>query len=400
MNHRRGLLKWILLPVFWCVLIAALLEVTLRVAVPVLPPRLAATARLVMTGQPYLEGWEPVWQYDNDHYYIVRPDLDNVLQYAGPNTYFHVSTISLWGGRVGFRTRPVDYRVDAVAVGDSYTFCFTEIADCWLTLLEQRTGLGIVNLGQPVTGTTSHLRILATFGGPLEPPLVLWQFVGNDFNDDYGLAVLRGEITEIPEDPATLPQPPELPPSPPVAAWLQHNSVLYSILEVLFTGRWGGLGEQERIYIDPYRVTYRDGTLEFGRYIERMVLDMSRERNQVGMALSRQAFAEAQDLVAGWGGRLAVILIPVREHVYAHLTTPILGEETARAFASSYEAMLQMCGELGLTCLDTLPALQEHARQGEHLYYTDDPHLNPHGNAVLAEIVQTWLEENRLLPES
>jgi hypothetical protein len=186
--------RWLWLALLWAAIVAASLEIGLRLAAALLPARLGATARWVMTGQPYAEDWTPAWQENIDHYYALRPGLDNVLQYGSPTVSFHLSTIELWeGGGIGFRARPVDYFVDAVVVGDSFGMCFTELADCWVTILEQQTRMGMVNLSQPVTGATSHARILKAFGEPLRPPLVIWQFFGNDFNEDYGLAVY-GEI--------------------------------------------------------------------------------------------------------------------------------------------------------------------------------------------------------------
>jgi lysophospholipase L1-like esterase len=55
--------------------------------------------------------------------------------------------------------------------------------------------------------------------------------------------------------------------------------------------------------------------------------------------------------------------------------------------------MLDICDDLGLTCRDLLPDFQGYALAGEHLYYTDDMHLNPRGNLVMAEVIQTWLDE-------
>jgi hypothetical protein len=386
MNKR---LKWVILPFVWLVTTAVLLELALRLAVPVLPSAMQQTARRVMTGRPYVEGYNPSWLDDIEHYRIMKPGLDNLIQYGSPSVSFHVTTISLWGGRIGFRTRPIDYFVDAVAVGDSFTFCFTEIEDCWVTILERETGLGLVNLGQPVTGSISRRRILETYGTPLKPPLVIWEFFANDFNDDYGLAVLRGDIAEVPDLPDMLP-PPSLPPIPPLVAWLEHNSVLYSLVEAALTGRWGGMNEIDLIHYDPYRVTYHDGALEFGRYIDRMSADMSRPRNQAGMQLSRQAFQEARALVDSWGGQMVVVLIPLRELVYEHLTAPYLGEDGLRAFGSSYQAMLDLCAELVLTCLDALPRSRNTPGSASTvLHRRPQPACAP----PLAQIMADWLTE-------
>jgi hypothetical protein len=385
----------LLIVLIWVVAIAALLEIGMRLVGPKLPGQLGVTARWVITGQPYAEDWTPAWIENPDHYHILRPGIDNALQYGSAAVSFHLTTIELWdGGGIGFRTRPVDYFVDAVVVGDSFGFCFTELEDCWVTILERETGMGMVNLSQPVTGTVSHERILETFGAPMTPPLVIWQFFGNDFNDDYGLAVFRGDIEAIDDDET------ESESGASVLDWLSTHSAAFAVLEQALTGHWRGLPEGERLYDKPYRVTYGDNNaLEFGGLYERLALDMSIEKNQVGLEYSREAFVKALDLVKSWDGTLVVMLIPTREEVYADLTADQMGEDAMRALASSREAMLGLCDELDMLCLDLLPGLQEHALQNEALYYTDDMHLNPHGNAVTASLLADWLGEQGLLPQ-
>jgi len=97
---------------------------------------------------------------------------------------------------------------------------------------------------------------------------------------------------------------------------------------------------------------------------------------------------------------LVIILIPVRELVYEHLTAPILGDETMTIFRNNHQTMLDLCDELSLICLDMLPIFAEYAQQGELLYYTEDMHLNPRGNEILAQAVHTFLQHNDLLQKS
>ncbi len=58
-----------------------------------------------------------------------------------------------------------------------------------------------------------------------------------------------------------------------------------------------------------------------------------------------------------------------------------------------------LCDELDLTCFDLLPGLQERALHNEALYYEDDMHLNPQGNAVVAALIGAWLADKGLLPK-
>lgn len=388
----------------WVVVIALLLELLLRLAAPVLPPRLEAGVQRVLTGRPYPTGYSNPWEYSREHYTIVKPNLQDVVQYGSPSVSFRLTTYPLWGSPMGFRIPPeVNYFVDAAFVGDSHTFCFTELADCWVTTLAQAAGMGVVNLGQPVTGSMSHLRILQDYGAPFRPPLVVWQFVGNDFNDDYGLAVLRGELAEIDETPT--PPPPQPPARPGWLLWLEQHSALAVTLELLTTGRVGGLTADEMLHDDPYTVVLPGGVLQFGRYIERQVADMSRARNLAGLTLTRGAFQQAQTLVAApdWTtagpGAFVVLLVPTRELVYRRWTEPLLGADEWQVWHSAHAAMLDVCDDLALTCFDALPGLQAHAEAtGDLLYWTDDPHLNPRGNAVLAGLVRAFLAERGLLP--
>lgn len=380
------LLRWFL---FYAVIIALALEILLRLLAPILPGAVGVVARWISRGQPYTQEWTPAWIQNRDHAYVLRPGLEDVLQYGSPSVSFRLSTIELWdGGGIGFRTQPINFFVDAVVVGDSFGLCFTDQSDCWVDQLAARMNKGIVNLSQPVTGTTSHLRILRDFGAPLRPPLVIWQFFGNDFNDDYGLALFRGEITAV-DDPTTLVE--AEPPSPLV--WLARHSALVGVLETILRGYWSGIPDGERLFAKPYSVRYGDHILRFGGLYEQQALDMRRPENQLGLALSKQAFLEAQALVSSWDGRMVVVIIPTREEVYNHLTEPIMGADGIARLASAREAILEICAEQTLLCYDPLPIFRQRALANEALYYGDDMHLNPHGNAVLATALADWLAQ-------
>ncbi|MAU08209.1 MAG: hypothetical protein CL607_00185 [Anaerolineaceae bacterium] len=373
------------------IVIAVLLEIGLRLMAPNLPGQIGVAARYVSTGQPYSQAWEPAWQRSSEHFYALRPGIDEEVQYGSPTVSFTVSTIELWeGGGIGFRTDPIDFAPDGVVVGDSFGFCFTERVDCWVDVLANQTGRKLVNLSQPVTGTVSHGRILADFGAPLEPPLVLWQFFGNDFNDDYGLAVSRDEIEPVAADDSASGDNDDT----SLGGWLRHNSAAYAVIETLFTGLYLGTPESEALYVKPLTATYgpnSEHVLQFGGEYEQGALDMSLEQNQIGLELSRTAFEDAQALVAGWDGEIAVIIMPTREEVYASITEPVMGQEAIDKLASARMAMLDLCDELSLRCYDPTQAFIELAQAGEALYHSDDMHLNAHGNAILVELLQAWL---------
>jgi lysophospholipase L1-like esterase len=398
----RRLLKWSGLLLFWVALTYAALEFGLRLTGPSLGGQIGTVARYVTTGQPYSETWQPAWRENRDHYYALRPDVTDALQYGSPTVSFRLTTHKLWDDSlppdegIGFRTRPIDYRVDAVVVGDSFAFCFTEETDCWVTRLAAATGLGIANLGQPVTGSLSHARILADYAAPLEPPLVIWQFFGNDFNDDYGLLAWRGDIEPL-DDPDVEAASADA----GAGQWLARNSVVWALGEVLLTGQWSGTPDSERVFTPNYTAAVNDrgDVLQFGKRYEQSALDMTRAANQFGLEQSRAALREAQARVDSWGGELIVVLIPTREEVYEHITEPLMGSEALGRQRSARAAMLDLCASLTLTCLDPIETFKAEAVAGEMLYYSDDMHLNARGNALLAEFLAPALP-NQINEES
>lgn len=394
-------LKWVWIILFWCVAIFGLLEIGLRLLPSVLPPHLQEVAYTVINGTPFAEEWDTAWVRNREHYFIVKPNLENSLQYGSPSVSFRLNTIELWdGGGIGFRNRPVNYFVDAVVVGDSFTFCFTEREDCWVTQLEQNTGMGVVNLGQPATGSVSHGKILDIYGQPYEPPLVIWQFFGNDFNDDYGLLTYREELEPLDGDvlvDAEANQ--QTIDNVGITGWLRTNSVAFAVLEVAITGLRGGVAPSDHQFGERYEVTLDNGDLlGFGQPYEPLALDMERPANQAGRDASRDAFQQAQELVKSWGGQLVVVIIPTREQVYDKWTADLMGDDLAKIDGARF-AMLDICDDLALRCYDPLADLQAIAGESDVLYYYDDMHFNPHGNQVFADLVQAWLDEQGLLPE-
>jgi lysophospholipase L1-like esterase len=153
----------------------------------------------------------------------------------------------------------------------------------------------------------------------------------------------------------------------------------------------------ERLDIKPYRVKVGDQIMRFGAGYEQQAMDMTRGENQIGLEYSRTAFEEAQALVKTWDGQIVVIVIPTREEVYAPLTEPIMGTEALDKQRSARIAMLDLCTDLSLLCYDPLATFQDHAAKGEMLYFSDDMHLNPYGNTVLAEALAAWLQEKDLV---
>lgn len=372
--------------VFGLALAWLLAEVLLRVLFFALPPRLQLVLEEVRV-TPFTERRllpDPIWQPDIDYLTIARPVTD-FEQFGSAEVRFTVTTEQLWDQRGAFRTRQelVDRYVDGVVVGDSFAFCFTDADDCWVNRLAQQTERNLINLGVVSTGSVAHGRVLQDFGLPLRPPLVIWQWYGNDANEDYGLARLRGEAQTPPDDDTPLQR---------ERSWLEENSAVYVLVQML-------LGKDDRYaaslqFLDREWAQDGDLRLGFGRPYLWGAFDLERPQNAEGWQLSQDAFLTAREQVEGYGGHLVIVLMPTKEQVYRELAEPLIGAERMVLLDDNYQAMLDFCAAEGLTCLDPLPMFAERAAAGEQLYYTTDIHLNPRGNAALADWLAAWLAEN------
>ncbi|MCE7945962.1 MAG: hypothetical protein DYG88_00870 [Chloroflexi bacterium CFX4] len=391
-NPLRRALKRLPVAIFGILFAFLVLEIAIRLLYGALPNGLQIALRFVHL-TPFTEvrlAPLPLWQEDATYQMIVAPDVRNVEQVGSLSVRFRVDSYAWWGGRVGFRTPPPENgAIAAAALGDSHTFCFTDADQCWVTLLSARMGVSIANLGQPVTGARSHARRYFDFVakpelGLTQPKLVLWQFFGNDYNDDYGLALLDGTAQTPPRVPTATPD------DSPLAAWLRQYSATFALLEAL--GRAND--PQNTLFVDPYRVIAGQIDIAFGRPYLREAFNMAEARNLEGEQLSQAAIKGTQQLVEANGGRFVVILVPTKEETYRHLTAPYLGDEYLEQLAAPRLRLLAFCAAENITCFDLTAGLTARALQGQQLFFRDDIHLNAEGNRALAELVGDFLARN------
>jgi hypothetical protein len=387
----KSCLSRLLTIVFGLFVALLIAEIGIRAAYRALPQPLQIALRDVRI-TPFTDARlvpVPIWADDNDYQTITRPGLQEVTAYGSPEIAFKVSTYSWWGGRVGFRTpQPTDGHVDGVVLGDSFAFCFTDAPDCWVDRLSAAGGLRLADLGQPVTGSVSHARIFKTFAAPIKPGLVIWQFFGNDFNDDYGLARLNG-TAQTPPEPVLATEPP-LPQGFP--AWLRENSAVYALLSALVR-RSAGVQQ----FVDPYHLSGAGLDLWYGQTYVRDAFDLSAPRNQEGERLSQAAILETRALVEGYGGKFVIVLMPTKEETYAAQTEPALTATVLAGIRAPREHLNAFCAAQQLTCLDLLPTLQAQAASGTQGYYPRDMHLNPAGNAAVADALLKYLRDQKLI---
>ncbi len=119
-----------------------------------------------------------------------------------------------------------------------------------------------------------------------------------------------------------------------------------------------------------------------------------------GINITRQAVEGMIAEARGVGARTALVMMPARFQVddadYGRLREAVrtAGGELVRDGATDrFEAAL---GGLGVPVLDPLPALRA-ALPGPDLFFQQTVHLTPRGHAVIAEALEQFLENQRLL---
>jgi hypothetical protein len=327
----------------------------------------------------------PPFNWDRDYQRVLEPGLKNYRLGVGSEG-FHIDSISLWGSRVGLRSREPQWPIDIAVVGDSFSMCFVEWDDCWVEILHRDYGWSVMNLGQTSTGTRAHLQMLKTFGIPLEPKLVVWQWYGNDFNDDYGFGLLRGEYE-------VLDNPPTLAPKPTFGTLADYSAVYALVRDRLWrashTDRPSG-GQTVNVLGVPMHV---------GDDYNLYAYDLSRPSNALGYDQTVAALDEADHVIREeMNAQWVIVLIPTKEEVYADLLVETLGADYMNRLTEGRERMLALCAERGWRCLDATDTLQAAAKAGEIVYRARDLHINPRGNELVAQQVGDYLVSEGLLP--
>jgi hypothetical protein len=223
--------------------------------------------------------------------------------------------------------------------------------------------------------------------------MVIWQWYGNDFNDDYGL-FSGPDVT----NPFLI-----APPSTgnkankglSINKWLAQNSAVY----VLSTLGIRAASEQSSmsIFRDQYQIHDGSVTFDFGRPYIQDSFDLSNPNNQQGLETSRQALREALDTLTPSATPLLIILIPSKEEVYRRWTEGPLGSAWFDTVGKGRQEMLGFCQTEKFACLDMTPILVSHANQREMVYWPDDIHLNPSGNKIVADAMWEFIAQHNLM---
>jgi lysophospholipase L1-like esterase len=332
-----------------------------------------------------LDGAWARWIVGEDKTFDLYPkaDVRNLHFEPMPSVRFVINTYK-WSDddpRVGFRTPPpADGMLDIVALGDSMTFCFTDIEDCWTSQLAEQLGRSVANLGIPRTGALSHANVYQHFVKPrYTPKIVLWQFLFNDPLDDVRY---RSRIDFVP--------------TRPITPWLHDYSATYALLKHFIQN----FGKTPISQLAPRKVSLTP--ISDGKVTIEVSPEWARpwdaEQFARGMAIGKQAILETRAAVERAGGSFVLLIFPDVFELYYHIFKQHAVSDPDLALvmrAAVRKEMLAFCAAENLRCLDVHEALAQHTDR--LLIHPDDHHFNAAGNRLIAAAVADFLRRNDLL---
>lgn len=364
-----------------------MLEVLLRAGFDMLPARIQGDLQHVRVvpwkDRPLIlpMPMQPSTRYQT----VVAPGLvDYPVHWM--DAKFTFTTINLWEHPVGLRTDPEPrWPIDIMAFGDSFTFCWTDVEDCWVQLLGSEYGWSVINAGQPGTGPGGQVSLIEDVGVPIEPAVVVWQWYSNDMHDDYVLAWLRQETPGLSSAPAA-----DVVPTPQGFA---RYSAVYMLLD-----RYVLHPPQK---VSPYEhnqwVSVANQRMLIGTNEYTHGASLSYPAIQYGWERNLEAYESGVQMLDSIGTQVVFVLIPTKEEAYESLLVDLLGEGYFVEASESRQRLLGVCAERGWHCIDMTPALQAATRDGETVFHARDFHLNASGNHVVARVINDYIESHQLL---
>jgi hypothetical protein len=367
-NTKMGLAALVLGLVFALVLVESIPRL--------LPGLMPAKVRTVQRLYEARNSWEDMMRGDPELGFVLKPGLD--LRFPSEGREIELRTVEFAGHDIGFRDIGTDAPYDAIALGDSFTFCDDAPAQsCWVRVLSDMTGMSIATLGVNGYSNLAEARLFAKVGPQLAPRVVLVGFFQNDFKDnlhfhnwtqsdtdDYWTWMRRKRRSDVSE-------------------FLARNSFLYRLFDA--ARRYGKR--------DTYE--YKQDGLEFVFRADgwwRTVLDQPGDTP--GFHLTVDAFRQMKATAAAIDTQLVVLLFPFKEQVYWNIARQyqIGGDEIEQEdMDAPLHAVRTALQAEGIRYCDLTDDLRARALEGRQLYLKVGAHWTDDGNRAAAESIARCL---------
>ncbi len=362
------------------------IEVFMRVGFDFLPPQIQSEIQAVRVVPWRDKQIIPPIPFEADRGYQSRiaPGYNN-YPVRWMDARFTFDTISLWEHPVGLRTSDSPrWPIDIMAFGDSFTFCWTAVEDCWVQQLESEHGWSSINAGQPGTGPSGQVRLIEEVGIPIKPRLVIWQRHPNDSFDDYILYWFREETPSLSGAPAADPV--------PVLKGLEQYSALFTLIN-----RRLNPPPKTNDYLHSQVINARERSLLIATDEYTHSSHSSYPATAYGWEHNLEAYTRGVELLKTIDTQVVFLLIPTKEEAYAEFVSDYLSETYLEELAENRTLMLEACEVNGWHCIDALPTFRDAIQEGTHVYYGHDLHLDASGNDIVTQLVQDYIATNQLL---
>ncbi len=318
----------------------------------------------------------------------------------------------------GFRNPRDVFSAPIVAVGDSFTEApSVQRHEIWTTIVSEKTGLQVRNLGISGYGPQQCLSVLQSYGIPHNPKLVLFPlFEGNDIQDAEQFQLFQNCNLHWPDFRIKL-------------FHASHGNLVYtrasftfvwpllqfvsSVVPTLFLSQPASVDDSMKYPLNPVsgEISGEKIFLSFeDRFLYHTTFSIDEWRNSTGWKLCSQSLRQAKDLCEKSGAILLVLLFPSKGSIYLPLLSnqyqpsefnqyvskiggakAVNGKTWHENFLKNRSSLGQLvnrfCSDHDIHYLNLIHAFEEKASEGKTLFFPLDTHWNPEGHQLVGEIV-------------
>jgi hypothetical protein len=359
----------------------ALVETLPRLLPGLMPAKLRAVQRIYDARS----SWEGMMRGDRELGFMLQPDLE--LDFPSEGRSIHIRTKPLLDLDVAYRDLGIEPPWQAIALGDSFTFCDDTTAEaCWVTRLGEKIGMTVGTLGVNGYSNLAEARLLEKVMPRLSPKLVLVGFFPNDFKDnlhfrnwtrtgtdDYWTWMRKQRRSDLSDS-------------------LANYSILYRLIDA--ARRYGRRDTFE----------HRDGRLDFVFRADSWWKTVLENPGATpGYRLTEDAFRSMAATARAAGAELVVLLFPFKEQVYWDVAKRYTkgGDDLATAdIDAPMLAVRRFLEQQGIAACDLTDDLRRAAAEREQLYLRAGAHWTDVGNDAAADSIANCLAARGLATRS
>lgn len=324
--------------------------------------------------------------------YRMKPEMSETVaakDRADPPTYRLRTDLH------GFRHARFPENASLVLLGDEAVLGVGVPAEeAFANLLAERLGVQTANMGVAGYGPPQTTRVLRRYGVMLRPRGVVYAVAQDDFLDaarfrEWLDAGSPGQYLDYRPSWTHARLVPEADGLPGVLrSWLYRHSALYQFARYHASSYVPGLDwrpvpalgcHAAGVEIDLDARTFAWTNLAYPPIA-------------AGLKTARNALADAAAVARTEGLGFFVASLPTREQLFAHRLSAGSLDNVPHAWESRADLVTALCADLGIECVDLLPALQASIETGTIPMHPRSGVLNREGHRVVAQVLAERVE--------